>query len=181
MTVSIDNAQFDCLIGNGCYCVYVKISDILYKKMKDTPLMTVKDERYDAIFARTTIVPSNIDRLRGTNVRFSIEKFPESDIYVLRPVAYKLNYNERYEAAKAKIREYERRNSMFGIKDVIHHDPATIVYWCDGTKTVVKCGYNDIYDPEKGLAMAIAKKVFGNEGNYYNQFKKWLPKEEKDE
>ena len=30
-------------------------------------------------------------------------------------------------------------------------------------------------DPEKGLAMAIAKKALGNEGNYYNEFKKWLP------
>lgn len=61
------------------------------------------------------------------------------------------------------------------IEKVIFHDPATIVFWEDGTKTVVKCGENDIYDPEKGLAMAIAKKALGNEGNYYNQIKKWLP------
>lgn len=25
--------------------------------------------------------------------------------------------------------------------------------------------------------MAACKKVFGNEGNYYNTFKKWLPEE----
>lgn len=25
--------------------------------------------------------------------------------------------------------------------------------------------------------MAIAKKALGNQGNYYNTFKKWLPKE----
>jgi len=62
------------------------------------------------------------------------------------------------------------------IKKVIFNSPATIVIWEDGTKTVVKAeGEN--YDPEKGLAMAIAKKAFGNEGNYYNEFKKWLPKE----
>lgn len=89
-----------------------------------------------------------------------------------------INLDNKYYDALKSIREYGRRNSMFDIKNVIHHDPATIVYWCDGTKTVVKCGENDIYDPEKGLAMAIAKKVFGNKGNYYNQFKKWLPKEE---
>ena len=64
------------------------------------------------------------------------------------------------------------------IKDVIHNDPATIVFWMDGTKTVVKCQDGDIYDPEKGLAMAISKKVLGNQGNYYNTFAKWLPKEE---
>lgn len=64
------------------------------------------------------------------------------------------------------------------IKKVIHNDPATIVYWLDGSKTVVKCGENDIYDPEKGLAMAIAKKFLGNKGSYYDTFKKWLPEEE---
>lgn len=63
------------------------------------------------------------------------------------------------------------------IKNVIFHDPATIVFWSDNTKTVVKRGENDIYDPEKGLAMAIVKKALGNQGNYYNLFKKWLPKE----
>lgn len=66
------------------------------------------------------------------------------------------------------------------IKKVIFNDPATIILWSDETKTVVKCGENDIYDPEKGLAMAIAKKALGNKGNYYNEFKKWLPEEETD-
>lgn len=66
------------------------------------------------------------------------------------------------------------------IEKVIFNDPATIVFWKDGTKTVVKCGEHDIFDPEKGLAMAIAKKALGNEGNYYNAIKKWLPEPEKD-
>lgn len=76
------------------------------------------------------------------------------------------------------------------IKKVIFNNPATIVLWDDGTKTVVKCdepcitcqdprdNQNPRFDPEKGLAMAIAKKALGNKGNYYNEFKKWLPKED---
>lgn len=64
------------------------------------------------------------------------------------------------------------------IKNVIFNDPATIVFWEDGTKTVVKCRDGDEFDPEKGLAMAIAKKAYGNKGNYCNKMKKWLPKEE---
>ena len=63
------------------------------------------------------------------------------------------------------------------LKKVIYNDPATIAFWSDGTKTVVKAQPGDIFDPEKGLAMAIAKKACGNKGNYYNGFKKWLPKE----
>jgi hypothetical protein len=66
----------------------------------------------------------------------------------------------------------------FAIEKVIFNDPATIVMWKDGTKTVVKCNEGDTYDPEKGLAMAISKKALGNKGNYYNTFTEWLPEEE---
>ena len=62
------------------------------------------------------------------------------------------------------------------IKKVLYKNPATIVYWSDGSKTVVKCQREDTYNPEKGLAMAILKKINGNTGYYYNEFKKWLPK-----
>ena len=58
------------------------------------------------------------------------------------------------------------------------NNPATIVIWSDGTKTVVKCQEGENYDPEKGMAMAISKKALGNKGNYCEVFKKWLPEEE---
>lgn len=62
------------------------------------------------------------------------------------------------------------------IEKVIFNDPATIVVWKDGTRTVVKVK-DEPFDPEKGLAMAIAKRALGDKGNYYNVFKKWLPKD----
>ena len=68
-------------------------------------------------------------------------------------------------------------NNNPSIKNVIFNDPATIIFWSDGTKTIVKAK-NESFDPEKGLAMAISKKFLGNKGNYYDEFKKWLPKEE---
>jgi hypothetical protein len=61
------------------------------------------------------------------------------------------------------------------ISKVIFNPPATIVLWTDKTKTVVKCQEGDTFDPEKGLAMAIAKKMFGNTGKYCDIFKKWVP------
>lgn len=64
----------------------------------------------------------------------------------------------------------------FQIKKVIFNEPATIVFWQDGTKTVVKTQNEEDFDPEKGLAMAIAKKAMGNEGNYFNRIKKWTEK-----
>ena len=60
------------------------------------------------------------------------------------------------------------------IKKVIFNDPATIIFWEDGSKTVVKCQPNDKYDKMTGFAMACAKYMFGNEGNYYEVFKKWV-------
>lgn len=60
------------------------------------------------------------------------------------------------------------------IKKVIFNDPATIVFWSDGSKTVVKAQDGETYDQEKGLAMAITKKWFGNKGNYYNNIKKYI-------
>lgn len=57
---------------------------------------------------------------------------------------------------------------------VIFNDPATIVIWADNTKTVIKCQEGDIFDPEKGLAMAMCKKMLGNKSNFNNEFRKWL-------
>lgn len=67
----------------------------------------------------------------------------------------------------------EEKPHIPDIKNVIFHDPATIVWWEDGTKTVVKA-YEDKFDAEKGLTMAIAKKALGNKGNYYEVIKKWV-------
>lgn len=58
------------------------------------------------------------------------------------------------------------------IKNVVFNPPATIVFWADGTKTVVKAS-NEEFDAEKGLAMAITKKMLGNTGHYFETVKKW--------
>lgn len=87
-----------------------------------------------------------------------------------------ISYNDYFYKSKNSIRVEKS-----GIKNVIFNDPATIVFWSDGTKTIVKAQDGDTFDPEKGLAMAISKKALGNKGNYCEIFKKWLPEEEVDE
>lgn len=67
------------------------------------------------------------------------------------------------------------------IRKVIFNNPATIVLWSDGTKTVVKCGPDDIFDKEKGLAMAIVKKMAGNDSRFHKIFKKWCKPDETNE
>ena len=79
-------------------------------------------------------------------------------------------YNRTYE------KEARAAMSTASIKNVIFAPPATIVYWSDGSKTVVKCSEKDVFDPEKGLAMAIAKRCGGNKGSYYKEIQSWVEK-----
>ena len=54
---------------------------------------------------------------------------------------------------------------VWGIPDVeyiIFNPPATIVFWTDGTKTVVKCMEGQEFEKYAGFAMACMKKMFGS-------------------
>lgn len=51
-------------------------------------------------------------------------------------------------------------HGLFTPKRIIRNGPALIVFWWDGTKTVVKC-HDEDYDSEKGLAMALCRKLWG--------------------
>ena len=135
------------------------------------------------IMKNGTKIPVTIDYIEATADTFP--KF-EGHITGTAKVSYRSLYDIRNDA-EVPINIYRNiLNSTYGIgslripeiKNVIFNDPATIVFWEDGTKTVVKCQDCDEFDPEKGLAMAIAKKAYGNKGSYCNKLKKWLPKEE---
>lgn len=67
-----------------------------------------------------------------------------------------------------------KEQSPVRIKKVIFNNPATVVFWEDGTKTVVRVQDGEVFDKEKGFVMAVLKKMFGNKGNYYNEIKRWV-------
>lgn len=56
-------------------------------------------------------------------------------------------------------------------KKVRFSGPATIILWEDGTKTVVKCQEEDVWDDDVGIAMCYLKKMLGNKGNFNNIFR----------
>lgn len=58
------------------------------------------------------------------------------------------------------------------ISSVTFNDPATIVFWKDGTKTVTKCRKGDTFNKETGLAMCIIRRLCNNR-NYNSVFKKY--------
>ena len=73
-----------------------------------------------------------------------------------------------------QIKRYKINNFRHQIRDVIFNDPAVIIKWIDGTKTVVKCQKGEKFDPEKGLALAIVKHLMGDIGYYNTIFKDWI-------
>lgn len=108
----------------------------------------------------------------------SIEKKPRPQYVVNLNTCYpSIDISGLIKAANTIKKGFE---NMFGtlrnieIVKVIFNEPATIIIWDDGTKTVVKAQKGEVFDKEKGLAMAVVKKAFGNNGNYYNEFKKWI-------
>lgn len=64
------------------------------------------------------------------------------------------------------------------IKKVIYNNPATIIVWSDGTKTLSKCHQNDSYNPEMGLLIAYLKKI-KPECKIFNLLNEWAPVEGK--
>ena len=135
------------------------------------------------IMKNGTKIPVTIDYIETT-----ADTFPKFEGHVTGParVSYRNLYDIRNDDEVSRNIYRNILNSTYGIgsshipeiKNVIFNGPATIVFWEDGTKTVVKCQDGDEFDPEKGLAMSIAKKAYGNKSGYCNKLKKWLPKEE---
>ena len=124
------------------------------------------------------------ERFDGTTISFS----NISQCY-LAPYT---DYTSRYIArdAKTTYELFKRRvlsplppykpSPEIKIEKAIFNPPYTIVIFSDKSKSIVKCGDGDTYDPEKGLALAICKKGLGTNksgSNYYDIFKKFLPKE----
>lgn len=113
------------------------------------------------------------DLLRDRQGDWRIRKPEES---VLDSMRY-MHWADRVMEEAAKKKE-ETNMTAASIKNVIFNPPATIVFWTDGNKTVVKCNVKDEFDPEKGLAMAIAKRCASNSDDFYKEIKTWLEKSE---
>lgn len=173
----------------GLHCDYFAIStfdmDYVEQWRRQLSLHGKELTSFDEIKEKITELISE-DKKEGITIMSDYEK---ENIAVMRDIVKQYTDNDIQGVQAATIR-YQVCNEHYirplktlvpAIKNVIFNDPATIVFWVDGTKTVVKAQDGDIFDPEKGLAMAISKKALGNKGNYCNELKKWLPKEDSDD
>ena len=133
--------------------------------------------------------------LGGKNIKRVTIECADGTTYTGVPVRVEgCPYDYRSMTVEAKI-EREAAGA-YGIRNVTFANPATIVEWTDGTKTVVCCMDNAVekekivngkkvktrraqpaetYSKEVGLAMCIAKKHYGNKGSFNEVFKKFIP------
>lgn len=59
--------------------------------------------------------------------------------------------------------EAEEQYDYLAYERIIFNDPATIVIWADGTRTVVKACKEDKFDKGVGLKTALLQRVFGKD------------------
>lgn len=120
------------------------------------------------------------------NVYHKSYGFSPESIYIDElDLARVTNTNTNSEKGESTMKNTNKKSTPSNpIKQVIFSGPATIVYWKDGSKTVVKCQEGAVNDPEKGFAMAVARHYFCDilgMSRYDGIFKKYLPKEKKEE
>lgn len=99
--------------------------------------------------------------------------------FVPYPMVDKLVYDKNCTMSKGEIITNTRPCKFYpyfipNIEKVIFKDPATIVFWATGEKTVVKCQDDEPFDKEKGLALCVMKYIFGNKSSYNNVIKKFV-------
>lgn len=65
------------------------------------------------------------------------------------------------------------KNQIDLIDHVTFNGPATIIFFKDGTKTVLKCHDEDTYSIPTGFALALLKKILGGAA-YHKLCEEWL-------
>ena len=56
----------------------------------------------------------------------------------------------------------EQRKAEYTPKSILKADRVTVVFWDDGTKTVVRCPENETPDDYEAFTAALAIKIFGS-------------------
>lgn len=71
-------------------------------------------------------------------------------------------YGRENAMRKGYIYKYPEKNNSMVPDQIIFNPPATIVFWKDGTKTVVKCAEGEKFDPYTGFCYAFTEHFLGS-------------------
>ena len=160
---STKNLIKDCITNSNCN---------IHKSDLSIYYIGLAPQEYSAIF------PDRIsEKYIGINFK-DYNKSEKSHNDAVDSLAYCIdNYGEKTikEAAKKSANYAYAFRLIPDIDCVIYNDPFTVIHWTDNTKTTVKVMESETYDPEKGFAMAVLKKLYGNNDDYYDNIRKYLP------
>lgn len=150
--------------------------------------IVLTEEKFKQEFVKVPISNAYISTGIIPTVSGSITTFPKESEWTVTPPwvgNYKFVYydgtstittkkeNEEEMATKCPCCEPDPQLSILDyIENVIYNGNVTTVIWADGTKTIVRPSTGDAFDPEVGLAMAIAQGLFGSR----SQFVKFVAK-----
>ena len=146
---------FDCLYDTERY-----VDLGTFEQFLSIPMTEIEEE------INKVISDMDAERERGRLQR-KLERMARNSIYGISSVEW-----DPYIPCKTKL-----MIAVPVVKKIIFNDPATIVFWHDGTKTVVKRTKGAKRDPEAAVAFAYMKKIFGSN----HQFKKLVKKRYKEE
>lgn len=145
------------------------VTDCSYDYLNQKFVFKCEMDETEARIAETIIKYGEYNKYEGED---DMKKPPTS-----KTVFEKLFWNHNPDEPFIKL--HSNKNAIPEIKELVFNDPATIIFWEDGTKTIVKTQNSEPFDKEKGFCMAIVKKLFGNKGNYYNIVNEWINKKAK--
>lgn len=121
------------------------------------PILTINSE--GITIGKPIIMTTSIEHnLCGKNLfdGIKIEGHPTE----YQPYEPKKSIWDKYCEAVEK-QEQERKLKKILPRKWVINGPATILFWQDGTKTIVKCNKDDEFDAQKGYLMAFFEKTTG--------------------
>lgn len=144
-----------------------------------------KDLHKKAVEEENSMVVKN-SYISVNDVKYRLDELEiDNATYSSEPIArakFRICQRTRIPDPNAPKVKVTKASCVNEISKVIFNYPATIVFWSDNTKTIVKCKEGDQWDPHAGLSAAIAKKIFGSQINKLvknAEYSKLPPEEEK--
>ena len=156
------------------------ISTDCYKTTTTNAISTSNNDIYDAIYY-AAIRSMDMEEKKAKGVGFDALEKTLRKMGIFLTEIHQDSYND-YAEITCRVNPIDWYTSLDGKdappvrkkddrpypKKVKFSGPATIILWEDGTKTVVKCQEDDVFNEYTGVLTCFAKKMFGNKANFNN-------------
>ena len=143
-------------------------------------VISVKFGNYPKEYSFVTDIEMIVGGVYKITSRGYIYGTPVKVIKILKNHASKADMNDLRPITAAQCISAPEVPNFDSVKQVYFNAAkgTTTICWADGTKTTVRCAQGEVFDKEKGMAMAIAKRYFGNRGAYNKLFQRYCEMED---